>query len=202
MRNYQVDYSRYTFNAEDDWGDYDSGKYREGYFRNDYCCHSYLCTDGKWHRMTEHLAKWEYFNGKIPEGLVVDHIKPIKNGGTNKLSNLRIVTQGDNMNNEISIKNMKKAAKDRWNNDEYTNKMLEIRNTEEYKEKQRLINLNNIFTSKKVGQYNKITGELIKIWESAMEVERQLGIKNTNISSCCLKKPHYNSAGGYNWAYI
>ena len=201
-RNYQVDYSRYSFKAEDDWGDYDNGEQREGYFKDGYCCHSYLCNDGKWHRIAEHIAKWEYFNGKIPEGLVVDHIIPIKNGGTNKLSNLRIGTQDDNMNNEISIDNMKKAAKERWNNDEYANNMLEIRNTDSYKEKQRLIHLNNTSTSKKVGQYDKITGELIRIWESTMEAERQLGIKNANISACCLKKPHYNSAGGYKWDYV
>ena len=27
MRNYYADYSRYSFNPEDDWGDYDNGKY-------------------------------------------------------------------------------------------------------------------------------------------------------------------------------
>lgn len=202
-REYQVDYSRYTFNAEDDWGDYDNGKRREPWFDNEgRSSHRYLCNDGKWHTVEEHIAKWEYFNGKIPKGLVVDHITPISKGGTNKLSNLRIGTQGDNMNNESTIDNMKIAASNRWKSEEYIEKMLEIRRTDSYKENQRTVHLNHPSSSRKVAQYNKITGELIKIWPSIMEAERELGIKNTNISACCLKKPHFNSAGGYKWGYV
>lgn len=113
MRNYYADYSRYSFNPEDDWGDYDNGKYREPYFNKlGYSSHSYLCDDGKFHNMSEHTVKWEYFNGKIPEGYEIDHIIPVRNGGTNKLSNLRLVTHEENMNNEITTN--ENCAKGHW----------------------------------------------------------------------------------------
>lgn len=112
IRDYQVDYSRYTFKAEDDWGDYDNGKYREGTVNyGGYRTHAYLCDDGKWHTLTEHIAKWEFYNGKIPEGMEIDHIIPISNGGTNIISNLRMVTPIENVNNPLSIENMIKSRR-------------------------------------------------------------------------------------------
>ena len=55
-------------------------------------------------------------------------------------------------------------------------------------------------SSKKVAQYNKQTHELIKIWSSMHEVQRELGINQGNISSCC--KGKLKSAGGYVWKYL
>ena len=108
-KHYEIS-PRYTFKAEDDWGDYDNGKPREPYFNKDgYSRLNYFCEDGKWHSIFEHVAKWEYFNGKIPEGMEVDHIIPISEGGTNKLSNLRIGTRSDNNNNPNTKKNNSKA---------------------------------------------------------------------------------------------
>ena len=52
-------------------------------------------------------------------------------------------------------------------------------------------------TSKKVAQYNKKTLELIKIWDSMRDVERELGIPHGNISKCCQGK--LKSAGGFIW---
>lgn len=54
--------------------------------------------------------------------------------------------------------------------------------------------------SKKVAQYNKQTNELIKVWDSMHDVERELGINNGNISSCC--KGKLKSAGGFVWKYL
>ena len=54
--------------------------------------------------------------------------------------------------------------------------------------------------SKKVAQYNKKTNELIKIWDSMADVERELGIANQNISACC--KGKQKSAGGFIWEYL
>lgn len=110
IRKYHKPLERYTFKAEDDWGDYDRGDYRKPYFNNDgYSRLNYLCEDGKWHLIFEHVAKWEYFNGKIPDNMEVDHIIPISDGGTNKLSNLRIGTRSDNNNNPNTRKNNSKA---------------------------------------------------------------------------------------------
>lgn len=105
MRNYQVDYNIYSFKAEDDWGYYKNHKKKESLINPDgYPNQWFKCTDGKWHKMTEHTAKWEYFNGKVPEGYEIDHIIPISDDGTNKLSNLRLVTHQENMSNPISKK--------------------------------------------------------------------------------------------------
>ena len=54
--------------------------------------------------------------------------------------------------------------------------------------------------SKKVAQYDKQTLELIKIWDSMMDVERELGINQSNISQCC--KGKRKSTGGYVWRYV
>ena len=55
--------------------------------------------------------------------------------------------------------------------------------------------------SKPVLQLDKTTGEVIKVWPSLREVERQLGYARTNISKCCLGKPNFNTAYGYKWRY-
>lgn len=116
---YKIDYSLYTFNPEDEWGDYYKGSYREPCFnKSGYNIKPYKCTDNNFHTFLEHVAKWIYFNGEIPDGLEIDHIIPVKNGGTNKLSNLRLVTRKGNANNEISLENKRKAQIKRWDNPE------------------------------------------------------------------------------------
>lgn len=51
--------------------------------------------------------------------------------------------------------------------------------------------------SKPVLQINIKTGEIIRVFPSAMEVQRQLGL--THISECCNGKR--NTAGGFKWKY-
>lgn len=110
MRKYYKPQERYTFVAEDSFGDYDNGILRKGHINADgYVRHSYMCEDGKWHLIFEHVAKWEYFNGKIPEDMEIDHIIPISEGGTNKLSNLRCVTRLQNNNNPNTRANNSRA---------------------------------------------------------------------------------------------
>ena len=53
--------------------------------------------------------------------------------------------------------------------------------------------------AKKVGQYDKQTLELIKVWNSLIDVTRELGIDNSSISKCC--KGKLKSAGGFIWKY-
>lgn len=45
----------------------------------------------------------------------VDHIIPIKNGGTNEVTNLRWVTGKENRNNELTVKNMKNRKNRNYN---------------------------------------------------------------------------------------
>lgn len=162
---------RYTFNAEDDWGDYDNGKPRAGHFTKGYCCHNYKCDDGKHHNFLEHRVKWKYFNGDIPEGYEIDHIIPVKNGGTNKLSNLRIVPHKDNMNNKKTIENFKKAK-------EHISEDTKKKISESKKGK------TNIALAKKVLQYN-LNGTFIKEFDSASDAARAKNTFNTLIIRCC-----------------
>lgn len=95
----------YSFKKEDDFGFYKDGEYKKGNpAKTKYVHIWFLCKDGKYRNCLEHVIKWEYFNGKIPEGYEIDHIIPIREGGTNKLSNLRCVTHKENHNNPLTKK--------------------------------------------------------------------------------------------------
>ena len=53
---------------------------------------------------------------------------------------------------------------------------------------------------KKVYQYD-LQGNLVKVWDSVKSINRELGYKPTNISSCCLNKQYRKTAYGYKWSY-
>lgn len=44
--------------------------------------------------------------------------------------------------------------------------------------------------------------ELNKKYKSIQEASQELNIQKAHISGCCLKKRHYNTAGGYHWEYV
>lgn len=52
-----------------------------------------------------HRIVWEMHNGKIPEGMEIDHINGVKSD--NRIENLRLVSHAVNMKNKISYKNNK-----------------------------------------------------------------------------------------------
>lgn len=54
--------------------------------------------------------------------------------------------------------------------------------------------------SKKIKQFTKLW-QLIKIWDSWMDIQRELNICSSNISQCCLWK-NVKTAWGYKWEYI
>jgi len=60
-------------------------------------------------------------------------------------------------------------------------------------------NANAKAQGKSVGQYTR-EGELIKVWQSTREVERQLGFASSNISKAARGK--YKTAYGYVWKYV
>ena len=65
--------------------------------------------------------------------------------------------------------------------------------TKEYREKMSKLKTN------KIGQFS-FTGELIKIWDSAIQVCEECGYTRSVILCCCNRsKPH---AYGYNWRYV
>lgn len=95
----------------------------------------------------------------------VDHIKPVSKGGGNNAENLRWATPHENNMNEHTLKNMSMAKKGC---------------TSPMKGK-----LNRSDISKPLDQIDKLTGEVVKSWKSTMDVKRNLGFDNGNISKCC-----------------
>lgn len=68
--------------------------------------------------------------------------------------------------------------------------------------------LNHPNVSKPIDQIDIKTGEIVGTWKSTMDIERTLGFKHNNISSCC-KGGYYQKgkwinmtqAYGYGWKY-
>ena len=165
---------------------------RKGYKdQNGYNCHGYECDDGAFHTILEHIAKWEYFYGRIPDGLEIDHITPIKDGGTNKLSNLRIGTHKDNMNNKETLKVLKESHKNPQRNAKISSALKGRKKSEEHR-----INVANAH-KKKVYQYTKDL-VLVAIWDCAEDAAKH-GFCERNISRCC--RGERKSHKGYIWSY-
>ena len=59
----------------------------------------------------------------------------------------------------------------------------------------------NHVTSKSVLQVDKTSGEIIKEWDSMMDVERALGISHSNIAGSCKNRYRCKTAGGFKWRY-
>lgn len=56
--------------------------------------------------------------------------------------------------------------------------------------------------SQKIAQYTlDLPCELIKVWSSAREIERETGFNHSNITRCCKGKYGFKSAYGYQWSY-
>ena len=73
-------------------------------------------------------------------------------------------------------------------------------------------NMNNPLTTQKIGNANSRTHkkpiiqfsnncDYIKLWKSATDIERELGISKVSVGACCKNKPHHLTAGGYKWGY-
>ena len=116
----------------------------------------------------------------LPE---VDHIIPLKNGGTNDVSNLRWCSHKENLNNPMSLKNKSEAHKG-------------VPRSEEVKRK--ISDGGKGKGVKPVKCTNLMSGE-VREFSSATEAARVLGIKNSNISACC--RGRLKSAGGWCFEY-
>lgn len=177
----------YTFNAEDDFGDYCNGRKRKGTKnQSGYVRHSYICEDGKKHTICEHTAKWEYFNGKIPDHMEIDHIIPLRNGGTNRLSNLRLVTHRENSLNPYSRISMSERSKGK-NNGMY-GKHHSQSTKQLIREKKIGLLINREDTSKLADKIDPTTGEVLESYLSIHEASRITGISRSSISLACKGK--------------
>lgn len=117
----------------------------------------------------------------------VGHTKTLENGledkTANEFWNLQWMTREENGNYGTIIERLSESKMGK------KNPMYGKKRSEESKAKQKI----------KVNQYNKITGEFIKTWDSAADVENELKICHSDIAKVC--KGKIKSAGGYKWNY-
>lgn len=137
-----------------------------------------LFRDGVGKKFTVHRIVWNAFNGDIPDGKEIDHINTIRDD--NRLVNLRCVTSKENSNNPITYER----------NLETNKRMAQDPKWREAVRKAR---------ARPILQLDKETGALIREWECAMDVERELGVNRCHISNCCSGK--LKSTGGYRWQF-
>ena len=130
----------------------------------------HLFKNGVRKRMAVHRLVAEAFIPNPGNKPEVDHINTIRDD--NRVENLHWVTPKENMENPLTKekrKTIKPTVRPKGTN------------------------------SIKVVQLDKDTNELIKIWNSAMEAQRECGFDNGNINRCCRGK--YKSHKGYKWMY-
>lgn len=108
-RNYTFIFDGVKFNEKETRGMTNKGEFKNGWISHKYVNQCIKCSDGKYHIVGEHILKWVYFNGEIPEGYEIDHLNGDKQD--NRLENLRCVTHHQNCNNKITKANITNALK-------------------------------------------------------------------------------------------
>ena len=106
-------------------------------------------------QILKHRFIWEAFNGNIPSGLEIDHIVPLSDGGSDELSNLRVVTSRENKRNPKTI------GKYHYSNKGKSEKLRH-----------------------KIDQIDPINGEIIRTWSSAYEAAETLKTDRSSITLC------------------
>ena len=135
-----------------------------------------LYKDGK--QIRQQAARWialtfpELVENEYFEGAVIDHKDTDRMN--NHPSNLRWVTPLDNSRNPLTM----------------------VHNAEAHKG----VFVNHPKLSKRVEQYT-IDGEYITEYPSVSDASRRTGINLGDIASCCRKREHCKTAGGYVWKY-
>lgn len=179
-------------------------KVGKGYRRFD------LCKDGEYTHRYVHQLVLETFVGEIPEGLEIDHIIPISDGGGDELTNLRLVTREENMHNENTYKkyfipcsdakkeSIRKTSKGKHYspNTEFKKGCVSAFKGKHLTEKRKKeISENN---SKQVYQYT-LDNILVNCYDSCKDAAQINGFKICGISSCATGRlPHYR---GFKWSY-
>lgn len=134
--------------------------------------------------------------GEWFEKCEVDHLNTIRDD--NRAINLKVCTASENANNPLTLKHqsVKKIGKKMpiGFGEKISNIMKGRTHTDCTKDKIRKA------LSKPIIQFT-LDGKLIRKWNSATEVERELNIAHNQITACCKKRENYKTAGGFKWGY-
>lgn len=138
-----------------------------------------------------HQYIWMVANGcDIPDGYDIHHIDG--NKLNNSIYNLELVEHKNHMSEHKMGKHRSEETKKKIS-ESHKGKII----SEETKNKMSNAHVNNTKLSKKVTQYT-LEGELVKIWDSIMEAERN-GYHQGHISACCQGKKKTHK--GFIWKY-
>lgn len=168
---------------------------KKGYYRVD------LCKNGNKKQYLVHRLVAIAFIPNPDNLPQIDHIDT--NRLNNVWTNLKWCTNKENSNNELTRKHMSESQKGKQLSDNTKKKISKAfkgeshpfygkHHTEEAKQKMRVSN------SIKIVQLDK-NYNMIKIWDSAKEVERETGYYNTNVNGCCRGK--IKTYKGFIWMY-
>lgn len=162
-----------------------------------------LCKNGKISVKLVHRLVAEAFIPNLDNKPCIDHIVPLRDGGTNHVENLHWCTYKENINNPKTIKIMVEWANSDKNKKRVSEQFKGNKNPNFYKKGKP-----NLALSKKIYVYKN--GELVGEYISASEAARQLGLNQGSISKCCnggfldYKKNkwiNYTQYKGYNFSY-
>lgn len=169
-----------------------------------------LCKDGVYTYHYAHQLVWETFVGEIPEGLEIDHIIPVSDGGGDELTNLRLVTRKGNMHNESTYKKYfvpcsesKKESIRKTSKGKHYSPSTEFKNGEisRFKNKHHTEEAKKKISkkhNKEVHQYT-LEGILVNTYRSCKEAAEKNGFSLCGISSCATNRiPHYKK---FIWRY-
>ncbi len=162
-----------------------------------------LCKNGTIKGALVHRLVAESFIPNLEGKPCIDHIIPLRDGGTNNVENLRWCTFKENTNNPRTLKVMKEWANSDDNRKRVSEQFKGEKNPNYYKKGKP-----NLALARKVYQYKN--GELVGEYVSASEAARQLGFSQGHISKCCnggfwdYKKNkwiNYTQCRGYKFSY-
>lgn len=167
-----VDYSLYKIFKDGRIFSISKNRFLENTLTSDgYVVNKFKCVDGKKRFVRRNRLIWYYFNGKIPEGLIVNHKDEDKKN--NSIDNLNLLTIGQNNHWGTRGERAGKAIS---------------------KSKKGIIPKAN--PPKIVYQYS-LEGKLIKAWSAASELGRN-GYNQGWVSECCREN---KQGYGYIWSY-
>lgn len=108
----------------------------------------------------------------------IDHVIPIARGGLHSWDNVRLAHWGCNIRKGAGLIDIAALPHDF------------------------AVTGKHFYSKKRTAQYS-LDGQLIKVWESAAAIEKELGLSSKHIQNVCRKdKTKTGNAYGYHWEYV